>query len=169
MIINPYLLHEEFRTREAASALCYAVGDAEGERFNIYLGAVESAISSGALHFVEQPLIDDPFEPFMQCRSNKEMIARNELLKWASEKGINLFANNQNTAPDCTNHLDPRKEKTLYLMIATLMTELRYDPENREVTGKLKRKLEMQGVKMSDKSIRNHVKEAFRVLNEKRE
>lgn len=94
-------------------------------------------------------------------------VSKNDLMMLANkldEKPYFLFHNDEQNV-----RLDPRKEKSLYLIIASLMVSQGYSPDARDTVGRLKGKLQLAGVNMSDKIIREHTKEAFKVLEEKRD
>jgi len=65
--------------------------------------------------------------------------------------------------------LDPRKETTLYCLIAVLAETLGYSPGDKDTVGKVKALLDLAGVSMDKKTIRNNIKAAFGALNSKRE
>ena len=91
-----------------------------------------------------------------------------ELAKALDERPRFLFPDEieNNTNPEA---IDSRKEKTLYCLIAVLAEKSGYSADDQNTVGKIDHCLELKGIKMDKKTIRTHIKEAFKSLNERRE
>jgi len=95
-------------------------------------------------------------------------ISREDLIKLAKLRGeVPDFLKTHTDKESKT--LDRRKEKNLYLLVAILAEKAGYALGDRETTGKVKRQLDFKGILMSDDTIRKHLKEALKTLNDKPE
>ena len=96
--------------------------------------------------------------------------SREELIRLAGELNEELprflATPTPNTKPE---KLDPRKETTLYCLIAVLAKKAGCSTDNNDTVGKVSLLFDRAGVNMDKKTIRTHIRTAFQTLEEKRE
>jgi|GEM_PF-4322867 len=96
--------------------------------------------------------------------SGSKTISREKLKNLAlarQEKPVFLFPESK------VKPLDPRKENTLYALIGILAQMKPLKLSDRESVSKVQRKLEQSAVRMSDDTIRAHLKKASEILEYK--
>jgi len=163
--MNPYLLFDHYDVDQAARVVwdgrhCFELG--------VIKSAILSAIRADSLYGLPVGSVS-PFE-------EDYIIDREDLFDWYKKKGLvpfhptiisdNIEKNEQNTA---LKKLDPRKENTLHILLATLAKKLNYSPDNKDTVGKIKAFVELEGLKMDEKTIRTNMKEAFNTLKDQQE
>jgi hypothetical protein len=79
-----------------------------------------------------------------------------------------LFPKPVATTTPQSSELDPRAESTIYTLLAVLLKAQGYSLDDKSRVGKVKRLIELEGAKMSDRAIRDHIKKAFETLESKR-
>jgi len=137
------------------------------EKYSFY----KKAIRAGCKTREEEDAFYDEHLEQVVIDKGEEYVAREELVNLANKLGERprfLFPDEieNNIAPEA---IDSRKEKTLYCLIAVLAEKSGYSPDSPDTVGKIAKHLEMEGIKMDKKTIRTHIKEAFKSLNERRE
>jgi len=194
MKMSPWVLHNELTLHEAASLAIDISPNAWFEpefipmEYAPMVDAFKKAILSNELKakvigaagevVVEGGSVVEAF-----CFSEKDwkslQIKKGNLIEWFETKGFKpafFFPDNEvhstKKAPDgseIVKPLDPRKETTLYCLIAVLAGKLGYSPDDKDTVGKIKTILDLAGVPMDKKTIRYNIKAAFGALNSKME
>jgi len=78
-----------------------------------------------------------------------------------------LFPEPVTTVEPQSSELDPRAESTIYTLLAVLLKAQGYSLDDKAMAGRFRKLIELEGVGISDKTIRKHVKKATTHWEEK--